>query len=74
MFYSPFTELGRLAGEVGDIQRQVNDCLKRWELSKIQNEIIGLESKLQRIENDMNELRNKITELEVKPKDPNYGW
>ena len=64
--YNPFTEVGRLAGEVSSIERQISDCVKRWELENIRNKIQEIKSNIQRVESNINELQNNFAELKAR--------
>ena len=69
--YNPFSDVGRLASEVQDLERKLNNKANDYEihtikqeLSKITYQIASIENTLSYLQNDVVELKHKL-ELEI---------
>jgi len=69
--YNPLSDLGRLASEVQDLERKLNNKVDDYEIDTIKNElskityqILSIENTLSYVQNDIIELKRKL-ELEI---------
>jgi len=64
--YSPFTEVGRLASEVADLERKLNNKANDYELTNLQNKVRGLGDTIESLTREIYDLQEQIRLLKEK--------
>jgi len=64
--YNPFSDLGRLASEVQDLERKLNNKVDDYQIHTIKNELSKLTYQVLSIENTLSYLQNDVEMLKQK--------
>lgn len=65
-FSSPFTEIGRLQGDVRSLETKIDRKADSYEVDSLKRQVKELEGELQSLRNDLSWFRERITALENK--------